>query len=81
MDRRQYESVNVEMVSGSPAQQMVRNLFKEAVQHCKDPANREGKKFQRCVGDYISKKLTEKGYVPKKAKKARRAKRVAVPVM
>jgi hypothetical protein len=66
------------MVTGSPAQQMIRSLFKEAVNYCKNPANRGGKKFQRCVGDYIKAKLAEKGHVPKKA---RRAKRVAVTAM
>ena len=78
MDRRHYESVNVEMVSGSPAQQLVRKTFQEAVQHCRDPANRGGKTFQRCIGDYIKAKLAEKGHVPKKRK---RAKRVAVTAM
>lgn len=67
--------MNVEMVSGSPAQQMVRKTFAEAVQYCKNPANRGGMKFQACVGAYISKKLTELGHVPKKT---RRAKKVAV---
>jgi hypothetical protein len=65
------------MVTGSPAQQLVRSTFAEAVQHCKNPANRGGKKFQRCVGDYIKAKLAKEGHVPKK-KRAKRAKKVAV---
>lgn len=68
------------MVSGSPAQQLVRKIFADAVQYCKNPANRGGKKFQACVGDFISKKLAEQGHVPKK-RRAKKAERVAVTAM
>jgi len=66
------------VISGSPAQQLVRKTFADAVNYCKNPANRGGKKFQRCIGDYISEKLAKRGHVPKKT---RRAKRVAVTAM
>jgi len=60
----------VKPIDGSPAQQMVRGVFREAVYFCKNPANRAGKKFQRCVGDYIKAKLAERGHVPRKKKVA-----------
>jgi hypothetical protein len=62
----------------SPAQQAVRNLFREAVRYCKNPANRGGKTFQRCVGDYIKTHYTP---VPGARRRARRARRATVPIV
>jgi hypothetical protein len=59
----------------SPAQQAVRNLFREAVRYCKVPANRGGKTFQRCVGDYIKTHYTPAPGA-RRRRRARRARRV-----
>jgi hypothetical protein len=59
----------------TPAQQAIRNLFREAVAYCKDPINRGGKKFQRCVGDYIKTHYTP---VPGTKRRSRRARRAAL---
>lgn len=58
----------------SPRQIQIRQLFREAVQYCKNPANRRGMKFQHCVGNYIRSRT---GGVSTKRKKAKAL--VAVP--
>jgi hypothetical protein len=63
----------------TPAQKAVRDLFREAVRHCKDPANRGGKTFQRCVGDYIKTHYTPvPGARRRRARRARRAPSITI---
>ena len=57
----------------TPNQRRIRDLFKRAVAHCKDPANRKGLKFQQCVGQFVKDELAKMGYVPRKRKKAVKA--------
>ena len=57
----------------TPNQRRIRDLFKQAVVHCKNPANRGGLKYQQCVGNFIRKNLAAMGYVKKRRKKAVRA--------
>lgn len=39
----------------SPRQLEVRAKFKEAVDYCKNPANRGGLTFQKCIASYFGK--------------------------